>query len=436
MNPKLLLKFRCAFLGGNKFGFTEQPTHETVEAIERIFGGKICTLLISSEQLLLALDKAHFEESLQEKNAKMAMLAILERATNLRASDLHFETRGEECVARVRIDGVLTDLVKFENELFFSLVNLIKLESGVDISQKLTPQDGRFGVEFGGRAYDLRLSTLPTIAGESVVVRILQKSRELLGLGELGFSGGALEKARRVAKRPGGMVLLCGPTGSGKTTTLYALLAEILDTSRKFISVEDPVEYEMAGVSQVALNEKAGMTFKAALRAILRQDPDVILVGEVRDEETLLIAVRAALTGHKVFSTLHTNSAILAISRMVEMGAQRYLLGGAMSGIISQRLVRRLCPFCKEQSGVVWRPKGCEKCFGTGYFGRVAVAEILEVTHELASLISNGASEDELSSVALKQGFVPLKKVCEEFLERGETSEEEVAKVVELEERG
>lgn len=347
---------------------------------------------------------------------------IVRTAVTSRASDIHIESSEENCAVRCRIDGMLTETFVFDKDIFSPLVSRIKMLSNLDIAERRKPQDGRFSVQVEGRAFDFRTSTLPVIHGESVVMRILDKSKVLIELNQLGMFEDNLVKFSNMTKFPYGMVLVTGPTGSGKTTTLYAALNHIKSIEKKMITVEDPVEYQMSLIQQVHVNERAGLTFAAALRSILRQDPDVIMIGEIRDNETLKIAIQAALTGHLVFSTLHTNDAISAVTRIVEMGVEPYLVSGALIGVEAQRLVRKLCPHCKQKITLpsaqldsimhivpgdyqFYGPVGCEECSRTGYLGREMVSEILPVSDKISSLIANSATKEEITAQAYAEGF-------------------------------
>ena len=347
---------------------------------------------------------------------------ILKTAISNRASDIHIESSEKNCIVRCRIDGMLAEIFVFDKDIYPPLVSRLKMLSNLDIAEHRKPQDGRFSVQVLGRDYDFRISTLPVIHGESVVMRILDKSKAIIKLSELGMLEDNLAKFSRLTRTPYGMILVTGPTGSGKTTTLYAALNDIKSVEKKMITVEDPVEYQMDMIQQVHVNEKAGLTFASSLRSILRQDPDVIMIGEIRDHETLRIAIQAALTGHLVFSTLHTNDAISAVARVVEMGIEPYLVSGSLIGVEAQRLVRKLCPHCKQKITLTpmqlehiihlipddftfYAPVGCEKCSQTGYLGREMISEILPISDKISSLIAKNATKEELTSTALAEGF-------------------------------
>ena len=347
---------------------------------------------------------------------------ILKTAISSRASDIHIESSEKNCIVRCRIDGMLAEIFVLDKDIYPPLVSRLKMLSNLDIAKHRKPQDGRFSVQVLGRDYDFRISTLPVIHGESVVMRILDKSKAIIKLSELGMLEDNLAKFSRLTRTPYGMILVTGPTGSGKTTTLYAALNDIKSVEKKMITVEDPVEYQMDMIQQVHVNEKAGLTFASSLRSILRQDPDIVMIGEIRDQETLRIAIQAALTGHLVFSTLHTNDAISAVARVVEMGIEPYLVSGSLIGVEAQRLVRKLCPHCKQKITLTpmqldhiihlipddftfYAPVGCEKCSQTGYLGREMISEILPISDKISSLIAKNATKEELTSTALAEGF-------------------------------
>ena len=351
-------------------------------------------------------------------NNKLAW-SLVEKAVAAGASDLHLEPMRDAVRVRIRVDGLLRELVRLPLAAHSTLVTQLKVAANMDIAEKRVPQDGRIALELDGRSVDLRLSTLPTTLGEKIAIRLLAQ-QELLQLDELGFTQANLACYRRLFTQPNGLILLTGPTGSGKTSTLYATLAELDAATRNIITLEDPVEYSLPGINQVAVNRRSGMTFAKGLRAIVRQDPDVIMLGEIRDEETAGIAVQAALTGHLVLSTLHTNSAAGAVYRLLDMGIAPYLLAAALRGVVAQRLVRRLCPACRRQrtataaersflgAAIVWEQQGCEQCQSAGYRGRVAVQEVLPLTTSLQQLVLQRAPVDELEQAARAEGLRSL----------------------------
>lgn len=325
---------------------------------------------------------------------------LLKMAVNRRASDIHIEPMQDKTRIRLRVDGMLQVLCDLPKSHQDGVVSRIKVLGEMDITEKRLPQDGHLEKAIENRLIDLRISTMPTVHGEKVVVRILDKTTTFSSLDKLTFTDENLTAYRNLFRSPHGIVLVTGPTGSGKSTTLYATLNELNKPETNIITIEDPVEYQLEGVNQIALNTKAGLTFANGLRAIVRQDPDIIMVGEIRDEETARIAVQAALTGHLVLSTLHTNSAVGAITRLLDMGIEPYLLASCLRGVVAQRLVRRVCPKCGAC--------GCEDCFGTGYNGRLAVQEVMTVNEEIRHLITGRAAEKDILTAAEGNGFVSL----------------------------
>ncbi len=391
----------------------------------------------------LYADPDQFDEA-AERSAVTIVDRILARAAADGASDVHLESTLDSFRVRFRVDGTFRDIATFAPQLSSAVVARIKVVGGMDIAEHRLPQDGRFSVTVGTRRLDLRSATYPTMYGEKVVLRLLDRSTLRLHLETMGMRGRVLDQFREVIRRPEGMVLVTGPTGSGKTSTLYASLAELVETGKHIITIEDPIEYALNGVNQGQTNEKAGFTFARGLRAMLRQDPDVIMVGEIRDPETLSTAVEASLTGHLVFSTLHTNSAVATVARVVDMGLEPYLLSSSLAAVVAQRLVRRICPTCRTQiptphgvahlfpGGVpetMHRGKGCHDCRGTGYRGRVAIHELLVMNEELRNLILERASESKLAEAAARAGMVALRDECLTRVMEGETTLEEVVRL-------
>jgi len=373
--------------------------------------------------------------------------SIIKTAILYRGSDIHIEPTENNCIVRTRVDGMLVESFVFEKDIYPPLSSRIKLLSNLDIAERRKPQDGRFSLQIMDKEYDFRVSTLPITNGESIVIRILDKSKVMIKLESLGMSEVTFEKFNKAMRVPYGIVFVTGPTGSGKTTTLYAALNAIKNISTKIITVEDPVEYQLNLTQQVQVNEKANLTFASALKSILRQDPDVIMIGEVRDQETLRIAIQAALTGHLVFSTLHTNDAISAVNRVLDMGIEPYLVSGALIAIEAQRLIRKLCPYCKSKINLpknvleefesflpenyqFYKAVGCDKCANSGYFGREMISEILVVTEEIQSIIARGGSKSEIEEQAKKDNFVNMLQDGIIRAANGITSIEEVYRVV------
>ncbi|UAJ10265.1 GspE/PulE family protein [Glacieibacterium megasporae] len=372
--------------------------------------------------------------------------ALLLEAVRQGASDIHFETQEKRCVVRFRVDGVLRDMVEPARALAPLLTSRIKVMARLDIAEKRVPQDGRVTLRVGGHEIDVRVSTLPAQHGERVVLRLLDRDATDLDLTRLGMSVRDLSVFERLLARPNGMVLVTGPTGSGKTTTLYAALNRLNDRKRNIMTVEDPIEYELEGIGQMQVNPRIDLDFARGLRAILRQDPDVIMVGEIRDHETAEMAVRSSMTGHFVLSTLHTNTAVGSITRLVDMGVERYLLAPMVAGLIAQRLVRTLCPACRAPgeataiesamlSGAVavgapiFRAVGCAACNNEGYRGRGAIYEIIEVDAAMQGLIHDGVSEADLVAAARRSGPALIDDGAAKIA-AGMTSVEEVARVV------
>lgn len=356
-------------------------------------------------------------------------------------SDIHIEPMKEVTRVRMRIDGQLVQKMEIKAAAHTSLVTRIKIMSGMDIAEKRIPQDGRIETVQDGKNVDLRVSSIPTVYGEKIVIRVLGGIGSVLSISQLGISEKNEEAFRKIIKSPNGIILICGPTGSGKTTTLYSVLNEVNDSTINTITIEDPVEYKIEGICQVQVNNKAGLTFAAGLRSVLRQDPDIIMIGEIRDGETAEIAVKSAITGHVVLSTIHTNSACGAVARLVDMGIEPFLVASSTVGIVAQRLVKKLCPHCKHEYtpdeyemnylGIkepvkLYKPVGCRECGGTGYKGRMGIHEVLVVTAKIREMINKGASEDELEAVAKSEGLITLHDDCVQHVISGKTSLDEL----------
>ncbi|QNL45240.1 type II/IV secretion system protein [Oscillibacter hominis] len=373
--------------------------------------------------------------------------SIIERAISERASDIHLEPEEGELRVRMRIDGLMRAVMSVPKALQSSVISRLKIMGGMDITERKVPQDGRANVRIKQSDVDLRMSTLPTIYGEKFVIRLLDKSARLLDKSRIGLTGEDLGKYERLLRQNSGVILIVGPTGSGKSSTMYTMIRELNTEQVNLVTLEDPVEYNIAGINQVQINEKTGMTFAGGLRAILRQDPDIIAVGEIRDGETAQIAMRAALTGHLVLSTIHTNDAISTVERLLDIGVEPYLIASALSGVISQRLVRRICPECREEyqpseeeladMGLppdtehrFCRGKGCPACFGTGYRGRTGVFELLVVDRKLRSAISDGIGREELAALVRREGkFTSLADNCRRLVLEGVTTIEEARRI-------
>lgn len=433
-------------------------THSEIEqAIEQFYGRQnllkeaiessyrkeeeLETLGDTVEEESLSLDKliAKAEEAPVVKLVDL----IIRQAIEERASDIHIEPFKDKIVLRYRIDGVLHEVPPPANYLRQAIISRIKILSKLDIAEKRLPQDGAFMVKIGEKVVDIRVSIIPTIYGEKAVLRILDKSQVPLDLKELGFESKELEIFRKAIHSPYGLVFLTGPTGSGKTTTLYAALNEIKSPKINILTVEDPVEYRFEGINQVQVKPHIGLTFANALRAFLRQDPDVILVGEVRDLETAEICIRASLTGHLVLSTVHTNDAPTAIGRLIDIGVERYLLAPSLILVAAQRLVRKLCAQCKEPyeptkefmqrnkivNNILYKPRGCDACNHTGYKGRIGIYEVMPISERIRALIEKGSGTDILREAARQEGMLTLWEAGMQKVAQGITDVEEVIRV-------
>ena len=375
--------------------------------------------------------------------------SIIERAVTERASDIHLEPHETELLVRMRIDGMMRDILTVPRDLQNSVLARLKIMAGLDIAERRVPQDGRFNVRIKDRSFDLRISTLPTVYGEKIVARLLDKSGAVVSLDKIGLTEDQIENIRKLLRCRNGVILMVGPTGSGKTTTMYCMINELNKRDVNLVTLEDPVEYNVDGVNQVQINEKVGMTFASGLRAILRQDPDIIAVGEIRDGETAEIAMRSAITGHIVLSTIHTNDAVGTIERLVDIGVEPYLVASAMQGMVSQRLLRRICPNCREayipsedelrELGLegredvrLYHGTGCPHCFDTGYRGRTAVSETLIMTPTLRRLVAEGKPRAEIEQELKKpgSGYTSIRENAVKLALAGITTLEEILRVI------
>lgn len=429
-------------------------------------------VVATPRDVMLALDRYYgqaevnsaLEEYVKEKTSQMAeqediysddinnspivqlVKTMIEQAVRQRASDIHIEPMEKQVRVRYRIDGALYEKAAYNISLLPALVARVKIIGGMDISEKRKPQDGRITQVVDRREFDIRVSILPTVYGEKIVMRLTSKNALSREKSQLGLKPHDLQKFDHILKNPHGILLVTGPTGSGKSTTLYTALSELNKEDVNIITVEDPVEANIDGINQVQVNNKADLTFASALRSILRQDPDIIMIGEIRDQETASIAVQASITGHLVVSTLHTNSAASTITRLVDMGIEPYLIADSTVGVIAQRLVRRLCPDCKrakkadaedlemlmrkpEEDLTIYEPCGCAKCDGTGFRGRIGVYEIMEVTPQLKHIISKGGEVEAIKAQALKDGMHTLRMSATELVLDGTTSVQEMMRV-------
>lgn len=373
--------------------------------------------------------------------------SIIERAFLERASDIHIEPQKEEVLVRMRIDGLLHKILTVPSDLQSTVISRLKIMGGMNISERKIPQDGHAMITVRDHSIDIRMSVMPTVYGEKVVLRLLDKSSHEISKHTIGLTGEDEAKYDALLSNSNGIILLVGPTGSGKSTTMCAMLSELAGEEVNVVTLEDPVEYDITGVNQCQINEKTGMTFASGLMAILRQDPDIIGVGEIRDSETAAIAARAAITGHLVLSTLHTNDSISAVHRLMDIGVEPYMISSALKGVISQRLVRKICPHCKasykpsdeekllfglsETEDIqLYRGEGCPECHHSGYSGRQAVFEILTLTKKMRQMISEGASEEQLAKEAAAGDFTPMKNACKKLVLEGVTTVEEALKAI------
>jgi len=437
------------------------------EQLHRIFRNKLIKIAIANpEQIDKHLHNIEISESVKDLIAEIRQEFTAKAPTDVEessgilklielilktsiisgGSDIHIEPTETNCIVRARIDGMLKEIFVFDKDIYPPLSSRIKLLANLDIAEKRKPQDGRFSATVMEKHYDFRISTLPIMTGESIVMRILDKSKVMIKLEDLGMHPENYKKFKNAMGAPYGIIFVTGPTGSGKTTTLYAGMNAIKDVKKKMITVEDPVEYQMNLIQQVQVNPKANLTFATALRSILRQDPDIIMIGEVRDKETLKIAIEASLTGHLVFSTLHTNDAVSAITRIVDMGIEAYLISGALVAIQAQRLIRKVCPHCKVKTELpsdvlreikplipetyqFYKAKGCDKCNNTGYAGREMISEVLVVDDNIQSMIARGASKEDIAKYALENGFISMFQDAAVRAANGKTTIEEVYRV-------
>lgn len=390
-------------------------------------------------------DDQNFEE-IDEATAPIIKFinTIIENALLNGASDIHIEPQEIDMRVRFRIDGVLREIMTTSGDMIEAVVSRIKIMSDLNIAERRIPQDGKISYRVNGKNIDLRISTVNTMWGEKVVMRILDKSNFVPSLEGLGLNDAETEKMKRIISKPHGIILVCGPTGSGKTTTLYSILNELNDVSKNIITIEDPVEYNFKSINQMQVNPKIGFNFATGLRAILRQDPDIIMVGEIRDAETAEISVRSALTGHLVLSTIHTNNSVGTITRLEDMEIKPFLLSSTVVGVIAQRLVRKICPNCVQEYDADRRElnllgldhpvklkegKGCSLCNGSGYKGRTAIFEVLEVSREIKNLIDGHANEEEIEQLASREGMMFLREACLAKVLQGITTVDEMLRV-------
>jgi general secretion pathway protein E len=430
---------------------------DILETIERLYGAGTQSLEMIIEEAGKDIyeissdgreDVAHLRDMASEAPIIRLVNRLILRAVEVRASDIHYEPFDKEFKVRFRIDGVLHDIESPPKRLQAAIISRVKIMANLDIAERRLPQDGRIKLKILSREIDFRVSTVPTLFGESVVMRVLDREMLILDLEQIGFPAEFLAEYMKLITQPYGMVLVTGPTGSGKTSTLYTSLAKINSPENKIITLEDPVEYYLNGVNQIQVNPKIGLTFANGLRSIVRQDPDIILVGEIRDKETAEIAIQSALTGHLLFSTLHTNDAVGAISRLLDMGVEGFLLSSTLLGVLAQRLVRVICPSCKAPAALeekylsamgvtpkdleglqFYAGKGCEACRHTGFKGRTAIFEYLAVDGDIRREISSRSDADKIKTVALGKGLVSLRQNGWQKVAQGITTPSEVLRV-------
>lgn len=445
----VLVKDELSILTGYDIEIVVAPSNEIRQLIEEFYGmkGKVDALVrekAETKEESTSFDTAGIAE---EELAPIIQVVngIISQALREGASDIHIEPQEDNIVIRFRVDGVLRQVMAIPKSVHPLVTTRIKVMAGMNIAERRIPQDGRIIISSNGKDVDLRVSSLPTIFGEKIVMRILNREDVLIGLDKLGFGEDALENVKKLLSKPYGMILVTGPTGSGKTTTLYSMLKKLNTVEKNIITVEEPVEYQLEGINQVQVNEKIGLTFSNVLRYVLRQDPDIIMVGEIRDRETAEIAVRSALTGHLVLSTLHTNDAPSTITRLVDMGIEPYLVASSLVGVIAQRLVRKVCSYCKEAHVVSERDilvsegfepgtiyyvgKGCEECGNTGYKGRTGLFEIMLMSEDIQRLTVERAPASRIRNQAIKEGMITLREDGIRKVKAGITTPEEVMRV-------
>jgi general secretion pathway protein E len=468
LSPRFLRQFRCLPMSRDDHTITlamaDPLDVETIAAVRHCTGLKISTVLAPEQEIIDAIDKyygesaarseADFEfqagemsedlEHLRDMASEAPVIrlvnAVIASAVEKRASDIHLEPFEKEFRIRYRVDGVLYNQDPPPRELKAAMISRVKLMAKLNIAERRMPQDGRIKIKTLGREVDLRVSTLPTLYGESVVMRLLDRSAgDFYDLGRLGFDQHMLNRMEYYTSLPHGIFLVTGPTGSGKSTTLYSALKRINQTDKKIITIEDPVEYQMDGINQLHVNTQIGLTFAQGLRHIVRQDPDVIMVGEIRDRETADIAIRSSLTGHFVYSTLHTNDAPSAITRLTDMGMENYLITSSVVAVLAQRLVRVICEHCKEKNGtriapdgntvICYAGRGCEHCFGSGYTRRIGIFELMELGDEIRQLIMKNADAASITNVARRNGMRNLREDGWLKVMSGVTTPDEVMRV-------
>jgi len=428
---KTAIALRESILGNIEKYYGQSKAREAAEDYGRVYGFKPKNIeLVDEDENIAPVIKF--------------LNTIIENAILNVASDIHIEPEEQEMRVRYRIDGVLREMMRINIGMLDPVISRVKILANLNISEKRIPQDGRMSFSSKGKNIDLRISIVPTMWGEKIVMRLLDKSNFSLNLGTLGLDELDMIKLNNITSKPYGIILVCGPTGSGKTTTLYSVLNVLNEEAKNIITIEDPVEYNFKGINQMQVNNKIGFDFANGLRSILRQDPDIIMVGEIRDGETAGISVRSALTGHLVLSTIHTNNAVGTITRMVDMGIEPFLISSTVTGIMAQRLVRKICPNCRENHisderetrllglevpVTISKGKGCSLCNDSGYKGRIGIYEIMEISPEIRNLIDKKAPESEIEDIATKQGMIILRQACISKVKQGVTTVEEMMRV-------
>ncbi len=445
--PDIEDRAKVRFILGPRIRFERAP-EEQVSRLIKHWRAQLAPELDESNETngLDQLDNEYLKDLTSDAPIIRMVHHLMERALDLNASDIHFEPEEKYLKVRCRVDGVMVDVEHLPASVQASVSSRVKLMARLDIGEKRLPQDGRIQYQLGNRSLDMRVSTLPGVYGESIVLRVLDRNDVHVSLDQLGLPLHILKPYSQIIRQPHGIVLVTGPTGSGKTTTLYATLEKINTGTQKTITVEDPVEYQLDGITQIHVNSKIGLDFAAGLRSIVRQDPDIIMVGEIRDHETAEIAIESALTGHLVFSTLHTNDAAGAITRLQDMGIDSYLISSSLIAVMAQRLVRKVCHYCAEterlnreeaellditqtQCPEVKRGKGCERCANTGYRGRLGLYELLIVSDEIRHIIGSSGDASQIRKQAIKEGLRTLRQDALEKLYQGITSPEEIVRV-------
>ncbi|ACO03394.1 MAG TPA: type II secretion system protein GspE [Persephonella sp.] len=454
---KVFITKKTPFYAVEDIRFLTGKTPETVLISEEEFNEKLEEYISNIQNSLeeeTEIKETFFEDLLVGSDAPVIQMlnSLFLKAVRSDASDIHFEPFSDRVVVRFRLDGVLHEVSTIPLNAYPQVVSRIKIISKLNVAEKRLPQDGRIKVKIGEKKLDMRVSTLPTVFGERVVIRLLDRSDTLLTLEELGFEPDDLEKYERIIRKPHGLVLVTGPTGSGKSTTLYASLLKLKTPRKNIITIEDPVEYQIDGISQIQVNPKIDLTFANGLRSILRQDPDIVMVGEIRDLETAEIAIHASMTGHLVLSTLHTNDAPSAVARLVDMGVEPFLVASSLEGVIAQRLVRKICESCKKEYiprddeveeinrymgrelkiGKLYKGEGCDNCLGTGFKGRIAIYEIMEIDEEMRAVISKQPESMAVKEKALEKGMRTLIQDGLLKVVKGVTTVEEVLQVAQV----